>query len=221
MAGAVNLTDAALFKAPIIFMEPVAGSTKNIGVASKSNPAFLARGTSGGNMYTRVEVQRLRKYIAEKRGFLYILTHGNAPVAMRSAYKVLRAILPEHPLQPVPNKHEIYRSFYQLGGPLKFPIRPDWGVYSLYQGKYSELQGIYIDADLGVLVDTEEMMHILDCSTQHPFKSSCANWNKIMDEFTPAATRQMINIIVYAMTHGGISDYSNYVPESARQKTGN
>ena len=27
--------------------------------------------------------------------------------------------------------------------------------------------------------------------------------------------RQLVNIVVYAVTHGSISDYSNYIPESA------
>lgn len=39
--------------------------------------------------------------------------------------------------------------------------------------------------------------------------------NKVLDEFAPAAARQLINIVVYAVTHGNISDYNNYIPASA------
>ena len=134
---------------------------------------------------------------------------------MRSAQKVLRDVLPEHPLMTVPNDHEMYNCFFSLGGPLRFPIREQqWGAaYSLHLGPYSELKGIFVDGRLAVVVDTESTMHILDAAMQHPFVGGCANWNKLMDEFAPHATRQMINIIIYAMTHGNIADHSNYIPE--------
>ena len=207
----IKLTDASLFKAPILFMEPIAGTAKNIGRAAKDKPLWQARAASGVSKYTDVEVTALREYIVERGGFVYMLTHGNAPVAMRSAQKVLREILPEYPMRIVPNDHEIYRSFFSLGGPLRFPLREDVCAY-LHLGPYSELKGVFVGNRLSVLVDTESMMHILDAAVQHPFVGGYANYNKLMDELAPHAVRQMINITVYAMTHGGISDYSDYVP---------
>ena len=207
----IKLTDASLFKAPILFMEPIAGVTRNIGEAAKDNPLWQARKTSGVSKYTDAEAKNLRKYIVERGGFVYMLTHGNVPVAMRGAQNVLREILPEYPMRIVPNDHEIYRSFFSLGGPLRFPLREGVGA-SLHLGPYSELKGVFVDNRLAVLVDTESMMHILDAAVQNPFVGGYANYNKLMDELAPHAVRQMINITVYAMTHGSISDYSDYVP---------
>ena len=207
----VKLTDALLFKAPILFMEPIVGTTKNIGRAARDKPLWQARKMSGVSKYTDAEAEKLREYIVERGGFVYMLTHGNAPVAMRGAQKVLREILPEYPLRIVQNDHEIYRSFFSLGGPLRFPLREDVCAY-LHLGPYSELKGVFVDNRLAVLVDTESMMHILDAAVQHPFVGGYANYNKLMDELAPYAVRQMINITVYAMTHGGVSNYSDYVP---------
>ena len=209
----VKLTDASLFKAPILFMEPVVGTMKNIGQAAQNKPLWQARKMSGVSKYTDVEAERLREYIVERGGFVYMLTHGNSPVTMRGAQKVLREILPEYPLRIVQNDHEIYRSFFSLGGPLRFPLREDnCAAYSLHLGSYSELKGVFVGNRLAVLVDTESMMHVLDAAVQNPFMGGYANYNKLMDELAPHAARQMINITVYAMTHGGISDYSDYAP---------
>ena len=104
---------------------------------------------------------------------------------------------------------------------MRFPLREDVCTVRrsrpllfayLHLGPYSELKGVFVDNRLAVLVDTESMMHILDAAVQHPFVGGYANYNKLMDELAPYAVRQMINITVYAMTHGGISDYSDYVP---------
>ncbi|MBM3242643.1 DUF4159 domain-containing protein [Candidatus Poribacteria bacterium] len=209
----IKLTDASLFKAPLLFMEPIAGATQNIGQAASDKALWQARTMSGVDKYTDAEAENLRKYIVERGGFMYMLTHGNTPIAMRSAQKVLREILPEYPLRIVSNDHEIYRSFFSLGGPLRFPLREDTcAAYSLHLGPYSELKGVFVGDRLAILVDTESMMHILDAAAQHPFTGGYANYNKLMDELAPHAARQMINIIVYAMTHGSISDYSHYVP---------
>jgi len=102
----------------------------------------------------------------------------------------------------VQNDHEIYRSFFSLGGPLRFPLREDnCAAYSLHLGSYSELKGVFVGNRLAVLVDTESMMHILDAAVQNPFVGGYANYNKLMDELASYAVRQMINITVYAMTH--------------------
>ena len=78
-----------------------------------------------------------------------------------------------------------------------------------------QLQGVFIDGRLAVLVDTEAMIHVMDGAVQKPFFGHYQDRNKVLDEFAPAAARQLINIVVYAVTHGGISDYSDYVPAAA------
>ena len=90
----------------------------------------------------------------------------------------------------------------------------------LHFGPYSKLQGITIDGRLAVLVDTEQMMHVIDGKIQKPFYGHLYNQNQVLEEFAPHAVRHMINIVVYAITHGNISDYSNYVPATVLKDSG-
>lgn len=55
----------------------------------------------------------------------------------------------------------------------------------------------------------------MDGAVQKPFFGHYQDRNKILEEFAPAAARQLINVVIYAVTHGSISDYSNYIPEDA------
>ena len=164
--------------------------------------------------YTDREAQRIREYVINRGGFIYMPTHGNTEAAMQPAMRVLRQILPEYHLTTIPRDHEIYNSFYELNGPLRFPVRKI-GSTILHHGPYSQLQGVFIDGRLAVLVDTEAMIHVMDGAVQKPFFGHYQDRNKILDEFAPAAARQLINIVVYAVTHGSISDYSKYIPEDA------
>ena len=134
---------------------------------------------------------------------------------MRPAMRVLRQVLPEYHLTTIPRDHEVYNSFYELNGPLRFPVRKI-GSTILHHGPYSQLQGVFIDGRLAILVDTEAMIHVMDGAVQKPFFGHYQDRNKILDEFAPAAARQLINIVVYAVTHGSVSDYSKYIPEDAR-----
>ena len=225
LVDTVHLKDAAFFQTPILFMEPVSGGSrispehKKRVVDSHSVPIWNTRRPSGLSKYTDAEVQRLREYVINRGGFVYIVTHGNTDNAMKGTRRVLRDLLPEHPLGLVPNDHPIYNTYYPLNGPLRFPLRHV--VYSgitipLQFGPYSELQGITIDGRLAVLVDTEQMMHVIDGKVQKPFYGHLYNQNQVLEEFAPHAARHMINIVVYAITHGTISDYSNYVPETVK-----
>ena len=215
----VQLKDAAFFQTPILFMEPMPGGSKVSPEHRKKvyyphgNPIW----NTARSKYTDAEVQRLREYVINRGGFVYIATHGNTDNAMRGTRKVLRALLPEHHLGFVPNDHPIYNSYYSLNGPLRFPLRMTGAVGvlgALHFGPYSELQGITIDGRLAVLVDTEQMMHVIDGKVQKPFHGQFHNQNKILEEFAPHAARHLINIVIYAITHGNISDYSGYVPEN-------
>lgn len=221
---AVGMNDAGFFRAPIIFMEPIPGGS-NISPEhltrvfnSHSNPIWNTRRPGGLSKYTDAEVQSLREYVLHRGGFIYMATHGNAENAMRGTRKVLRSLLPEHQLGIVRNDHPIYNTYYSLNGPLRFPLRKitSMGGHSipLHFGPYSELQGITIDGRLAVLVDTEQMMHVIDGAVQKPFYGKFKSKNQVLVELAPHAARQLINIVVYAITHGNISDYSNYIPET-------
>ena len=204
-------------------MEPVAGGS-NISpehrkrvLNSHSNPMWNTRRPGGLSKYTDAEVQRLREYVINRGGFVYIATHGNADNAMQGTRKVLRELLPEYHLGFIPNDHPIYNTYYSLNGPLRFPLRHV--VYGgvnipLHFGPYSEPQGITIDGRLAVLVDTEQTMHVIDGKVQKPFYGHLHSQNQVLAEFAPHAARHLTNIVIYAITHGTISDYSNYVPET-------
>ena len=121
------MKDAAFFQTPILFMEPVPGGSKLSPEHKKrvfnshSNPIWNTARPGGLSKYTDAEVQRLREYVINRGGFLYIATHGNTDNAMNGTRKVLRDLLPEHHLGFVPNDHPIYNSYYSLNGPLRFP----------------------------------------------------------------------------------------------------
>ena len=215
----VQLKEAAFFQTPILFIEPIPGGSQispeqwSKVLNSHNNPVIW---NTARSKYTDAEVQKLREYVINRGGFVYILTHGNTDNAMRGTRKVLRDLLPEYHLGFVPNDHPIYSSYYSLNGPLRFPLRMAgaFGLFGpLHFGPYSELQGITIDGWLAVLVDTEQMMHVIDGGVQKPFYGQYHNQNQILEEFAPHAARHLINIIIYAITHGNISDYSGYVPE--------
>ena len=196
-------------------MEPVSSSAVKLhnGLLG-GNAIWQTKGDRPSFGYTDRETQRIRDYVINRGGFIYMPTHGNTEEAMRPALRVLRQILPEYHLTIIPRDHEIYNSFYTLNGPLRFPVRKI-GSTILHHGPYSQLQGVFIDGRLAVLVDTEAMIHVMDGAVQKPFFGHYQDRNKILDEFAPAAARQLINIVVYAVTHGNIADYSKYIPEDA------
>ena len=59
----------------------------------------------------------------------------------------------------------------------------------LHFGRYSELQGITIDGRLAVLVDTEQMMHVVDGAVQKPFYGKLEYHNQTLAELAPHAAR--------------------------------
>lgn len=215
LVDAVQITDAAFFESPIIFMEPIStsGGKLDNGLL-RGSAIWQTKGDRPSFGYTDREAQRIREYVINRGGFIYMPTHGNTEDAMRPALRVLRQILPEYHLTTIPRDHEIYNSFYELNGPLRFPVRKI-GSTILHHGPYSQLQGVFVDGRLAILVDTEAMIHVMDGAVQKPFFGHYQDRNKILDEFAPAAARQLINIVVYALTHGSISDYSKYIPEDA------
>ena len=195
-------------------MEPVSSSAVKLQNGLIGNAIWNVKGDRPSFGYTDREAQRIREYVINHGGFIYMPTHGNTEIAMQPALRILRQILPEYNLVTIRQDHEIYNSFYELNGPLRFPVRKI-GTTILHHGPYGQLQGVFVNDRLAVLVDTEAMIHVMDGAVQKPFFGHYQDRNKILDEFAPAAARQLVNIVVYAVTHGTISDYSNYIPASA------
>ncbi len=111
-----------------------------------------------------------------------------------SAYRLLRRILPEYQPAPIPDEHPIYNAYYPLNSPKRNHVEALRDT-TLDSGPRVQLEGIRIDNRIAVLVDTEGMMRAIDSGIQRPY-----------------LVRHLINIVVYAITHGQISDYRKYVP---------
>lgn len=219
--GAIRLTDSALFKAPIIFMEPIIvladkHTSRAVQSLASLQPLWMTQGLR--NKYSQSELANLRQYLVERGGFMYVLAHGNSEQTLRGIRNLLAEVLPEHNLQRIPNDHEIYSSYYELGGPLRFPVRnlsPFSVSVPLIAGQFSELLGVFVNDRLAVVVDTEASMHILDIAMRKSFYGRLAPNNDTMVELAPNAARELTNVIIYAMTHGKISNYGDYVPETS------
>ncbi|HIE30349.1 TPA: hypothetical protein EYP66_24075 [Candidatus Poribacteria bacterium] len=84
----------------------------------------------------------------------------------------------------------MYRCFFSLGGP---PLT------AITSPRTSQLEGILIDGRLAVIYS--ERAYVGSMTREG------TRWSPQLATF-----KLMTNIIVYALTHGGISDYSNYTP---------
>ncbi len=198
--GAVKLTDANLFKTPIAFMtghDPSFAYERNL----------LGKQQSGGKLDTRfsaTEAAGLRRYLVEKGGFLVFDDCGvNAPAQamVRLFLSQMRYVLPDYHIERVSNDHEVYNNYYGMGGGP--PIGYDIFWWGIRPPKRNFLEGISVGDRLSVLVVRRDYM----CAMQtvgYPVRPL---------NYSPNVYRFMTNVVVYALTHGSISDYSDYVPE--------
>ena len=202
--GAIKLTDANLLKTPLTFMtghDPSLTRSRNL----------LGRQYGGEKMdsrFTRTEAAGLRKYLVEKGGFLVFDDCGvNAPAQamVRLFISQMRYVMPEYQIQRIDNKHEIYNNFYDMGGP---PIGMDIFWWGTRPPKRNFLEGISVGDKLSVLVVRRDYMCAME-SVSIPTRSV---------HYSPGVYRFMTNVVVYALTHGAIANYSNYVPENAFAK---
>ena len=144
------------------------------------------------------EREALRKYLVEKGGLLFIDTlpyrmwSKDVPVSIWSfrMKAELREILPEYTIHRIPTDHELYQCFFRLGGP---PLT------AITSPRTSSLEGIAIDGRLAVIYS--ERAYVGSMTREGAY------WSPQIATF-----KLMTNIIVYALTHGGISDYSRYTP---------
>jgi len=218
--GCVSPMDATLFKSPIVFLfgqdEMIASlfsDSEPPTWASYDNfirlPLFRA-----SRRLTKMERERIRKYLLEKGGILFIDTQPriNAlakkgqwapgrsyPWSMRMK-RELRTILPEYNLKRIPNEHELFHCYYQLNGAppghhyfCPAPFSQFWHAKTPY------LEGISVDGHLAVIYS--EMVY----------------WGAMLPDKTypikPSVFRFLTNTVVYALIHSGVSDKSRYVPE--------
>ena len=196
--GAVKLTDANLLKMPLSFMtghEPSLTRSRNL----------LGRQYGGGKMdsrFTEAEAAGLRRYLVEKGGFLVFDDCGvNAPAQamVRLFLAQMRYVMPEYQIERISNAHEVYNNFYEMGGP---PVGFDIFWWGTRPPKRNYLEGISVGEKLSVIVVRRDYMCAME-SVSLPTRSVY---------YSPGVYRFMTNVVVYALTHGGISDYSDYVP---------
>ena len=197
--GALKFTDANLHKAPLLFMtghDPALTRSKNL----------MSRQYGGGKLDNRLsesEAAALRRYLVEKGGVLAFDDCGvNAPAQamIRLFLAQMRFVMPEYQVTRIPNDHEMYSNFYEMGGP---PVGFDLWWWGTHPPKRNYLEGVMVGDHVSVLVFRRDYMCAME-SVSLPTRSV---------HYSPGVYRFMTNVAVYALTHGSISDYSGYVPE--------
>ncbi len=198
--GALKLTDASLFKTPLVFMtghDPALVRSRDL----------MGKEYSAGRVDGRLsegEAAGLRRYLVEKGGFLVFDDCGvtaPAQAMVRLFLSQMRYVMPEYHIERISNNHEIYNNFYGMGGP---PIGYDVFWWGTRPPKRSYLEGISVGEKLSVVVIRRDYMCAME-TVSLPARSV---------HYSPGVYRFMTNVVVYALTHGGISDYSGYIPES-------
>jgi hypothetical protein len=193
--GAVRLTDSKMTKAPMVFFT---GHDPAI-VRSHS----LGRGAIMKNRLSEQERDGMRRYLVEDGGFMFFDDCGvNAPAEafIRLTLAQLRYALPEYTVDRIPNDHEIYNNYYDMGGP---PVGFDIFWWGTHPPKRNFLEGITVGDHLAVLVCRRDYMCAME-AVSLPTRTV---------HYSPGVYRFSTNVVVYSLTHGGISDYSKYVPE--------
>ena len=209
--GALKLTDANVMKSPMLIMtghEPALAKAKAI---KRFDAGRVLRGIRD-SQFSQSEAVSLRRYLVEKEGLLIFDDcgfHAAAQSMTRLFLANMRYIMPEYHVGRIPNSHEIYHNFYQMGGPpIGFDIYQHGAVAFSTGGRPSLpprnfLEGILIGDKLSVLVIRRDYMCAME-AVSLPSRPV---------HYSPGVYRFMTNVAIYALTHGKISDYSGYVPE--------
>ena len=150
--GALKLTDANVMKSPMLIMtghDPV--------TARKTGARRMT-----GSQFSQSEAVSLRRYLVEKEGLLIFDDCGFYAAAQsmtRLFLTNMRHITPEYPVGRIPNSHEIYHNFYQMGGPpIGFDIYQlgrtisSFSTHPSFPPSRNFLEGIFIGDKLSVLV---------------------------------------------------------------------
>ena len=208
--GGIQLTDAKLFDSPVIFLFGYdhigAWGTEVIGTGRIRmdgwGPNLGWSHARASSRLTDIERKRLREYLIEKGGILVVDTASRINMLSKEEYpwsrkmkRELVEILPEYPMKRIENDHELYHSYYTLGGP---PPGLSASEHSFAFARQPYLEGISIDGQLAVIYCQEGYAWMMSGSYYEP---------------QPSVFRFMTNIIIYALTHSGLSDKSRYVPQ--------
>ena len=199
--GAVKLNDANLFKTPLAFMT---GHDPGLVRSRKMYGWKYGTGRIEGRL-SESEAAGMRRYLVEKGGFLVFDDCGvNAPAQamVRLFLSQMRYVMPEYHVERISNNHEVYNNFYVMGGP---PVGYDIFWWGTRPPRRNFLEGISVGEKLAVIVVRRDYMCAME-TVSYPTRSV---------HYSPGVYRFMTNVVMYALTHGSISDYSGYVPESA------
>ena len=199
--GAVKLNDANLFKTPLAFMT---GHDPGLVRSRKMFGWKYGTGRIDGRL-SESEAAGMRRYLVEKGGFLVFDDCGvNAPAQamVRLFLSQMRYVMPEYHVERISNNHEVYNNFYAMGGP---PVGYDIFWWGTRPPKRNYLEGISVGEKLSVIVVRRDYMCAME-TVSYPTRSV---------HYSPGVYRFMTNVVMYALTHGSISDYSGYVAESA------
>jgi len=198
--GAVRLTDANLQKSPMLWMtghDP----------AIVQSQGLLREGGGGQKLDTRLgelEAANLRRYLVQKQGLLIFDDCGvNAPSqAMIKIFQAqMRLVMPEYGIERLENDHPVYSTFYELAGP---PVGFDIFWWGTRPPKRNFLEGVSVGDKLVALMVRRDYMCAME-AVNLPTRSV---------NYSPGVYRWATNVVVYSLTTGLISDYSQYVPRS-------
>ena len=142
-----------------------------------------------GIYLSAAERENLWRYLVEKGGFLFVDDSSRKEGEFyRSMRLMLEEVLPAYSIEPISDDHEIYNCFYQMGGA---PVGINSGSRPL------ALEGISINGRLAVLISQRGYWESFTGRSRH---------------YSPGPMMFGTNMIVYAVTHGHISDHSAYTP---------
>ena len=197
--GSVKLNDANLFKTPLAFM------TGHDPSLIRSRKLFGWRYGTGkmASTLTASEAAGLRRYLVEKGGFLVFDDCGvSAPAQamVRLFLAQMRYVMPEYHIERISNNHEVYNNYYKMGGP---PVGFDIFWWGTRPPKRNYLEGVSVGNKLSVIISRRDYMCAME-TVSLPTRSV---------HYSPGVYRFMTNVMIYALTHGQISDYSDYIPE--------
>ena len=197
--GALKLTDAAFQNTPMAFMtghDPALVRTQGLDRKGGIGVALNSR-------FTEPEAAGLRRYLVDRAG-LFVFDDCGVNAADQGLTRLflaqMRYVMPEYSVERIPNDHEIYNNFYEMGGP---PVGFDIFWFGTKAPKRNFLEGISVGEKLSVLVVRRDYMCAME-AVSLPTRSV---------HYSPGVYRFMTNVAVYSLTHGNISDYSNYIPE--------
>ena len=197
--GALKLTDAAFQNTPMAFMtghDPALVRTQGLDRKGGIGVALNSR-------FTEPEAAGLRRYLVDRAG-LFVFDDCGVNAADQGLTRIflaqMRYVMPEYSVERIPNDHEIYNNFYEMGGP---PVGFDIFWFGTKAPKRNFLEGISVGEKLSVLVVRRDYMCAME-AVSLPTRSV---------HYSPGVYRFMTNVAVYSLTHGNISDYSNYIPE--------